>query len=63
MSRVGCPSIWFAEQAWAFIKIAKEGSYTAMEEDGISLESFNINFCPVTRDISRTQLWNEQSDA
>ena len=49
MSSVGCPSIWFADQAGVFIKIAKEGSYTAMGEEGITLESFNINFCPVNQ--------------
>ena len=49
MSRVGCPSIWFVDQAGAFIKIAKEGSYTSMGKEGISLESFNIHFCPVNQ--------------
>ena len=49
MSRVGCPSIWFVDQAGAFIKIAKEGSYTSMVKQGISLESFNIHFCSVNQ--------------
>ena len=47
MSRVGCPSVWFADQAGAFIKIAKEGTYITMGKEGISLESFDIHFCPV----------------
>ena len=47
MSRVGCPSVWFADKAGAFVKIAKEGSYTMMGEEGLSLQSFDIPFCPV----------------
>ena len=58
MSCVGCPRIWFADQAGAFIKIAKEGTYTTMGKEGISLQSFDIHFCQVSKlknDVKKLQ--------